>query len=230
MCSTLNATKSGKTINMESLMKTALFLHALSGGIALITGLFAIFSKKGKRLHLKSGLIYYWSMMAVVITGVILGSYRSNIFILTIAVFSFYMVFTGKRILGNKKEVVAKPLDWSASILCLSIGLFMLYLGIINVLKIGFAGSVPMLLVFGFFLSWMCLEDIMLMKSKKFIKGSYLLKHISRMGGSYIATSTAFLVVNISFQPQWIIWLLPTVIGTPMIVSASKKWKTKLKL
>ncbi len=217
-----------KHLIMETLMKISLFIHAFSGSIALITGLVAIFSKKGQKLHLKGGLIYYWSMMVVVLTGVILGTYRSNIFILTIAVFSFYMVFTGRRILGNKKEVKAELLDWSVCILCLSIGLFMLYLGIINLVKIGFAGAVPMLLVFGFFLSWMCLEDVQLMRLKKFVKGSYLIKHIGRMGGSYIATSTAFLVVNIDLEPQWIIWLLPTVIGTPMIVSASRKWSSKM--
>lgn len=215
---------------MELLIKIALFLHALSGGISLIAGLFAIFSKKGQKIHLKSGLIYYWSMMAVVITGLILGTYRSNIFILTIAVFSFYMVFTGRRILGNKKEVRALLLDWTATLVCLSIGLFMLYLGIFNAFRIGFAGAVPMLLVFGFFLSWMCIEDVKLMRSKQFKKGAYLIKHISRMGGSYIATSTAFLVVNIDLQPQWIIWLLPTVIGTPMITMASKNWRMKLGL
>lgn len=215
---------------MEIFMKVALFLHAISGGLALISGLLAIFSKKGQKLHLKSGLIYYWSMMAVVVTGLILGIYRSNIFILTIAVFSFYMVFTGRRILSNKKEVVAKMIDWMATIICLAIGLFMLYLGIINGWRIGFAGVVPMLLVFGLLLSWMCLEDLKLMARKHFIKGSYLIKHISRMGGSYIATSTAFLVINIDLQPVWIIWLLPTVIGTPMILSATKQWRKKLKI
>ena len=215
---------------METFIKSSLFLHALSGAIALVSGLFAIFSKKGGKIHLKSGLIYYWAMLAVVVTGLILGTYRSNIFILTIAVFSFYMIFTGRRILGNKKEVRAEFADWAVCFLCLAIGGYMLYLGISNFFRIGFVGSIPMLLVFGTLLSWMCIEDLLLLKRKNFIKGSYLIKHIGRMGGSYIATSTAFLVVNIDLEPQWIVWLLPTVIGTPMITIASRNWATKLGL
>ena len=68
----------------------------------------------------------------------------------------------------------------------------MLYLGIANFIRIGFAGSVPMLLVFGFFLTWMCLEDLRLFIRKKYEKGAWLLTHIGRMSGSYIATTTAF--------------------------------------
>jgi hypothetical protein len=212
---------------MEYLMKIILFLHAFSGGISLIAGLVAIFTKKGQKWHIKSGLVYYWGMMAVVATGVVLGLYRTNVFILTIAVFSFYMVFTGRRTLAFKKELKPVFIDWFFNILCFCIGLFMLYLAIVNFIRIGFAGSVPMLAVFGFFLSWMCLEDLRLFIKKKYQKGQWLLTHIGRMSGSYIATSTAFLVVNIHFEPQWIVWLIPTSVGTPLIIMATKKWKKK---
>jgi len=209
-------------------MKTILFLHALAGGISLIAGFFAIISKKGQQLHIKSGLVYYWSMMAVVVTGLVLGVYTTNIFILTIVVFSFYMVFTGRRILSTKKEISPKSLDWFFNILSLLIALFMIYLAIVNFMRIGFSGSVPMLLVFGALLLWMVLQDTITMKNKKFKKGAWLLTHIGRMSGSYIATITAFLVVNVQLKPQWIIWLLPTVVGTPLIINTSNKWRKKL--
>jgi len=212
---------------MNSIVQILLIIHAVTGGIALISGLFAIFAKKGQKLHLKSGLIYYWSMMLVVITGLIVGAYKGNLFISTIAVFSFYMVFTGRRILGSKKALNLAWIDWFFTSLAISIGMLMLGLGIYLFTQNGFQGAAPMLLVFGFFLLWMGLEDFKLMKKGAIEKGQFLLKHISRMGGSYIATSTAFLVVNIDFHPQWIVWLLPTVIGTPMITSASRKWRNK---
>ena len=87
-----------------------------------------------------------------------------------------------------------------------------------------------MLLIFGFLLTWMTLDDLKSLYMKKFVRGAWLLKHISRMGGSFIATSTAFLLVNTSIEPVWVMWLLPTVIGTPMIVVTSRKWKKKLSL
>lgn len=215
---------------MEKLMDIMLFLHAFSGGISLISGLIAIIAKKGQKLHTKSGKVYYWGMMAVVVTGLVLGFYRMNIFILTIAVFSFYMVFTGRRSLAFKKELKPIFIDWFFNVLCLSIGFFMLYLAVVNFLRVGFAGMVPMLLVFGGFLSWMCLEDFRLFLKKKYQKGQWLLTHIGRMSGSYIATSTAFLVINIHFQPQWIVWLIPTAVGTPLITLAIRKWKKKFGL
>tara|TARA_B100000508_G_C11450310_1_gene273638 strand:- start:121 stop:780 length:660 start_codon:yes stop_codon:yes gene_type:complete len=214
---------------MKTIIQVLLIIHAISGGIALISGLFAIFSKKGQKIHLKSGLIYYWAMIQVVITGLIVGAYKGNIFISTIAVFSFYMVFTGRRILGSKKKLNVAWIDWFFTSLAITIGMLMLGLGIILFIQYGFNGAVPMLLVFGFFLLWMGWEDFNLMRRGTIEKGQYLLKHISRMGGSYIATSTAFLVVNIEFDPQWLVWLLPTAIGTPMITSASRKWKNMFK-
>lgn len=215
---------------MEQIMDIILFLHAFSGGISLVAGMIAIFAAKGKKLHNTSGVIYYWGMMAVVVTSLILGFYRTKIFILTIAVFSFYMVFSGRRTLLFKKQL--KPIfkDWFFNILCLLCGLFMLYLGISNLLRIGFAGAVPMLLVFGFFLSWMCVNDLKLFSKKKYQKGQWLLTHIGRMSGSYIATSTAFLVTNIHWEPQWIVWLLPTAVGTPLITLATRNWKRKFGL
>ena len=177
---------------METFIRVLLIIHAVAGGISLISGFTAISSKKGGKLHVKSGLIYYWCMMAVVCSGLVIGAYKGNIFIQTIAIFSFYMVFTGRRILGAKKEIDPKFIDWFFNILSMLIALGMIFLAVINFLRIGFSGAVPMLTVFGILLFWMVLEDFFMMKKKSLKKGNWLLKHIGRMGGSYIATTTAF--------------------------------------
>tara|TARA_B110000046_G_scaffold29074_1_gene30353 strand:- start:31626 stop:31904 length:279 start_codon:yes stop_codon:yes gene_type:complete len=88
-------------------------------------------------------------MLSVVVTGLTVASYRGNLFLQTIAIFSFYMAFTGKRILQNKKEIIASPLDWGFNIISMLCALFMLYLVVVNFGRIGFAGAVPMLLIFG---------------------------------------------------------------------------------
>ncbi len=104
----------------------------------------------------------------------------------------------------------------------------MLYLVVVNFVRIGFAGAIPMLLVFGLLLTWMSVQDAVKMWRKNWIKNDWLYTHIGRMGGSFIATSTAFILTNIRFEPQWIVWLAPTVIGSPLMASAIKKWKKKL--
>jgi uncharacterized membrane protein YeaQ/YmgE (transglycosylase-associated protein family) len=45
----------------------------------------------------------------------------------------------------------------------------------------------------------------------------WLRAHIGGMGGSYIALVTALLVVNVG-QTLPIVWFLPTIVGTPIIV------------
>ena len=42
--------------------------------------------------------------------------------------------------------------------------------------------------------------------------------HLNRMGGASIATLTAVFVVNVQTSPAVIAWLLPTVVGTPLII------------
>ena len=41
--------------------------------------------------------------------------------------------------------------------------------------------------------------------------------HISGQGGSYIALVTAFLIVQVGTGAPLIVWLIPTIIGTPII-------------
>lgn len=62
---------------------------------------------------------------------------------------------------------------------------------------------------------------------------NWLTSHISGMLGSYIGIVTATIVVNISKVPILnelpilLFWLLPTIIGTPLIVKVGRKYKPK---
>ena len=213
---------------MKEIIQYTLYFHAFAGGIALLSGLLAIATKKGGKQHILSGEIYFYSMLTVAVTGLIVATYRGTIFLQTVAFFAFYLAFTGKRVLRNKKEVLVSKLDWVANILSMMVGAYMLYLGILNLFRSGFVGAIPMLLVFGGILFWITVEDAIKMKKKKWIKNDWLYTHIGRMGGSFIATSTAFLLINISFEPRWIVWLAPTAIGSPLMAAAVGKWKVKL--
>lgn len=213
---------------MENIIQFILYFHAFSGSMALLSGLAAIATKKGSKKHIIGGQVYFWSMFLVIITGLIVGFYRDNLFLQTIAIFSFYMAFTGKRVLRYKKAIRPQPIDWFVSVVSIATGAFMLYLGVVNMIRIGFAGAVPMLLIFGAFLFTMALQDMVKMKRKKIIKNEWLFTHIGRMSGSFIATSTAFILVNVRFEPRWIVWLTPTIIGTPLIFYTVRKWNKKL--
>jgi uncharacterized membrane protein len=206
---------------METAYKSILLVHVLCGFTALVTGLIAIFAEKGKPLHNRGGVIYYWAMFGVFVTTIGLFGLKPAEtrlqFFLAVAVASFYQTFTGRRALGRKKAG-SQParLDWLALSLVSAFGLFCVGYGV----WLGLKGNWFMTALFGFF-AQLCLgsawADYRLFSGKKPAeKGGWLLLHIARMMASYSATVTAFLV-NMSGHlpvgtPQWVylaVWITP---------------------
>ena len=54
-------------------------------------------------------------------------------------------------------------------------------------------------------------------------------KHGGRMGRALIAALTAFMATNVYFIPPLLIWLGPTVIGTPLIVLGIRRFYARSK-
>lgn len=191
---------------MDALEKILLILHIMAGFAALAMGAMAILSKKGKDLHRLGGKIYFWSMVLVVITAVVLSLFKDIDFLLMVAVFSFYLCYTGYRATLQKR---LKPnlSDWIVLAIAVVNAGFMI--ASFNVILMVFAGLST---IFG-------IQDIAiyLRWRKQNKSNNWLTMHIGRMLGAYIATLTAFLVVNVQVDPAWIIWLAPTFVGSPLI-------------
>ena len=77
-------------------------------------------------------------------------------------------------------------------------------------------------------------QDFLIFNKKSSIKNYWLIGHLQRMTGAFIASITAFLVVNAKYFPNSILgfvyWLLPTIIFTPLIVKWSKKYQVKISI
>lgn len=58
---------------------------------------------------------------------------------------------------------------------------------------------------------------------------SWIRYHIGRISGAYIAAVTAFLVSNVSTNPEFIAWLLPTVIGIPLVSVLRRRYFARKK-
>ena len=78
-------------------------------------------------------------------------------------------------------------------------------------------------LVFGSISIFFVWQDKRNFTGKSRYQNYWLTTHIQRMVASYIATVTAFLVVNNKVLPNTIAWLLPTALLVPLIV----KWMIK---
>jgi hypothetical protein len=179
----------------------------------------AMLTVKGGRAHRRWGKIYFWSMAVVAVTAVAIALWRPKIFLALLAVFSFYMAFSGYRTLWRKRPTQAQgpaALDWTAALLTFAVSAAMAVLGLV---RPGEAwqrlGIVPV--VFGGLGMILAGLDIAKFVRPPADRNAWWFAHMGGMLGSYIATVSAFSVVNFTFLPTAVRWLWPTVIGTPLI-------------
>lgn len=205
-------------IYMETILKTALFIHIAAGMIALLTGILAMLFKKGEKRHLLSGKIYFWCMMLIAVTALFMSISKNLTFLTLIAIFSFYLSFSGYRVIIRRRVGQrAGLLDWILVVILALNGLYMTGSGSYAMTE-GTIGLNPVLVVFGSMCIIFATGDIRRYRQKEpKTKNGWLFHHMGMMLGSYIATFTAFLVVNVQMNPAWLPWLLPTIIGTPLI-------------
>ncbi|MCB0771602.1 MAG: hypothetical protein KDC00_14475, partial [Flavobacteriales bacterium] len=84
-------------------------------------------------------------------------------------------------------------------------------------------------LVFGTIGSLMVWRNMQRFYKRSHDKHEWLYAHMAGFLGGYIATVSAFSVVNMEFiTPAWMQWLWPTFIGVPVIVLWSRYYKKRL--
>lgn len=213
--------------------KVILLSHALAGILTLISGLLAAFvGKKGGKLHRQVGGIFFWSMFWIFISALIIISFiRFNFFLLIIAVFSFYMTFSGVRVLKIKKDMNVQWYDWAASILTMLFGLSLILIGVRLFILNGTSNAMAFLSVFfGFFTANTARLNFMGFRAKIRPKMWWWFAHMNSMCGALIASITAFLVQNgeifgIADRMNWMLWVLPAGIGSPLIAFWARKYR-----
>lgn len=206
-----------------------LCIHVILGTIALVVGVIPMIAKKGGKAHNITGILYCLAMLGVVVTALPLAYLKSNYFLGAIAVFSFYMCFTGYRFTKLKPGKKPNFFDYSASVFTVIVACGMLYISFMALLQGGNAMFIGTILgVFGIICLLMSGSDLRRYLSKK-EKGKmdWFYSHIGRMIGSYIATFTAFAVQNSPLQPSLVNWLAPTLIGTIAIVMTIRYYRKK---
>lgn len=217
---------------MSVLVKIMLVIHIAAGFTAMVVGIVPMIAKKGGRTHNLAGKVFYWCMAVVCLTALYLVFFKpSSLFLLFIALFSFYMCFTGRRILRLKKSKnQPTALDHWAAYLALGAALVMFGLGVQNVVKIFTTGTIAVFGMLYFFFAGILFSqaryDIVHFRNpekRKHGNMEWFFGHITRMVGSYIATVTAFATVNtrnLPIEAWWIdiaAWTLPGIIGGMLI-------------
>ena len=201
---------------MNPVFHYALFFHIVNGTVALIVAPMAMITVKGGPWHRRWGKIYFWAMAGVAASAVVMCFIRSGVFLFLVAIFSFYLALTGYTVLRRKKpEDRPGVLDWLAAIAMLLAGIALIATGALDAnlgnqrwVRVVF-GSI------GLFLSGM---DIWRFFKPSLKKRAWWFEHMTRFLAAYLATVTAFSVVNFQFLPYLWRWLGPTAVGVPLII------------
>lgn len=204
-----------------------LTIHIICGSISLALGLYVLVFRKGNKNHRRIGNVYFYAMLTASVVALPMSYIHPNYFLFIIGVFTSYMLLTGKRYLKNKTTADVRPLDWLLSCIMLVFGFGFIFFGAYNVIKNNSFGVV--FLVFGVISLLFVYQDWINLKGKSKVRNAYLTTHLQRMIGSYIASVTAFLVVNNTVLPAIVAWLLPTAFLVPLIVAWTKKFKQEKK-
>lgn len=205
-------------------------IHAIAGAIVGISGLLQIILRKGGSLHRILGNIYFYSWFVIVGTGAVLGSLLITLF----GVFGWYMAFTGYRF-GRRKNSKSNSFDKiiivAGMLFALSTLIWGAYILILGNITFGIVS-----VFFGAIFSFLCYQDI-----NEFILGKpirrlsehplqWYFEHFGRMLISYIAAMTAFSVINKVFGVVLLDWILPTFIGTAIIIILNRRYTKKFNI
>ena len=139
----------------------------------------------------------------------------ADIFLLLIAVFSFYLVFAGWRFARNYRGK-AHAVDWAAVAAIALAGLGMWVYA--AVLASGGDSQWVTMGLFGAIALALGLADARYHRADATPRARRIGRHLTNMMAGTIATITAVLVVNVSTNPAWIAWIAPTIVITPLIV------------
>ena len=161
--------------------------------------------------HVYSGLFFFWSMVLVIATALPLAIPASNVFLLLIGLFSFYLAWSGWRY-AKRRRAAPYGLDRVAAALMAATSLAMIGYGVAMLVGGDYLGVA--LIVFGAIGGSLCSADL---RGKRVDERVRIAGHLTHMLAATIATLTAFLVTNVKVEPAIVIWLLPTVVITPVI-------------
>ncbi len=200
-------------------------IHIAFGTAALGLGLVAICSPKGGGLHIRSGNLFLYAYMIVVITatiGLLAFDFRS--FLAVVTLLSFYDVFSGYRAIqlrGRRPQTVDRIVSVVGALtpwLFLSI-MHYLHQPWSPVLTWSILGSLVTISVYDL------LRNILPLS---WLKRIWVQEHLVKMMSAYIAITSAFAG---TVFPRFMPWsaILPTVLGTAVscgfLLAGPRAWK-----
>ncbi len=212
-------------------MHLLLAAHVAAGASAFLFAPVALATAKGGRQHRRWGMVYLWSMGAVAATALPMALYRPILFLALVAVFSFYLPFSGYRVLHLKALAHggnATALDWIAAMVTFAASACLAGFGLFRPALVQKMSAVA--IVFGCIGMQAPLFQLWSFVRKPTDRLFWWYTHLGDFLASYIAAWTAFSVttlVQLLHNGAWYVWLWPTIVGSPAIALTTVYYKRK---
>ena len=218
-------------MNGDPLWMTALLaVHIAAGFGAFLIAPVALATAKGGRAHKRWGTVYLWCMGGVAATALPMALFRPVLFLALVAVFSFYLAFSGYRVLKLKSLVrggAAHRIDWIAAGITFVSSAALASLALVRPAAVQHMGYVAVL--FGLIGMRAAGVQMWTFIRKPKEKMFWWYTHLGNFLGSYIAAWSAFSVVTLPRllgQHLWL-WIWPAALGTPAIALVTIYYKRK---
>ncbi|WP_299533847.1 hypothetical protein [Ulvibacterium sp.] len=198
-------------------------IHVTTGTAALLLGVVALLSKKGGRVHKRSGLIFLFFIALVIVTALMgVLAFGANEFLIALTMLSGYQAFSGYRVLKSKSNK-PKTLDILVALLTLSSGLYFLY----YLDAIGMIWS-PMIIysTVGALFIIIAYDFLRYLFKAEHYKNFWLYEHIYKMIAAFTALLAAFIgTVLPQYHPYS--QFLPSIFGTLLAIGSILYFRLK---
>jgi hypothetical protein len=194
-------------------------VHIAAGGIAIIAGAIALYAVKGGPVHRKSGMIFFWSMVVMTCSAVIVGLLRGQRISAAQGVLTFYLVITGMLAVRDRQKDRA-GLAWVATILAVLVGLYEYSLGMEALTRPRRSiDGVPagMIFFFGTLALLSAVADLRFKYASKLPERYRIARHLWRMSfAMWIATASFFLGQAKILPPE--LRIMPLLVAPVLLV------------
>ncbi|TVP73735.1 MAG: hypothetical protein EA352_11770 [Gemmatimonadales bacterium] len=208
---------------MPTWSQALLLVHVVGGASALAGALGAMATQAAglaHHWHRRTGLAFFWGMAILFVTSIPLAVLASSILLLLVALFSFYMAFSGLRH-ARRRDGRVSTLDRTAAWGMVATGVLML--GLAGFLGLSGDGMWVVLLVFGLLAISLGRADVAVFRDGLPRGRERIAYHLRMMLGGTIAAVTGFVTTNMPTDPGFLAWLLPTVVLVPILVWWSRR-------
>lgn len=200
-----------------------LVVHISGGGVALASLVPTLATSWGTgtrvtRRHATYGRVYVWAMVVALAAAYPLAVIMPSAFLGFVAAFTTYLVASGWRWIRRGAELTV-TLGRALAVAMIASAVAMIVVGARQVGDGDQLGIV--LFVFAGIGTALAIQDLVMLRTPKPPRHERIALHFGRMLGGAIATITAVLVVNVSFEPEWLVWTLPSIVISPIIAVRS---------